>query len=205
MESQLSGTLDSEDWGEKIRAFRHEEDWSQSDLADRLGVRAQTVSDLERGRKRLTLERLNRILEALGYKATINLEKFDDPTLADWGPISAEEPSLRGRIRRARELAEDLANFLYEEYDVEAVYCFGSLVEDGGTRFGEHSDVDLLVGGLEAPKLFEAQSRLDLDIAESDSAYSDLSFDVVRAESFREDSDTLLDRGNALFLPQDKA
>lgn len=203
MDEHLTERLNSEVWGQKIRSLRREKGWSQRDLADKLGLHHTTVSEIERGRTQFTLERLNRILEALGYEAVIKLEPTRDMTRAEWGPIDSTEPDIRRRIKVARRLAEELADVLYSKYDVESVYCFGSLAEKGGAKFRERSDVDLLVEGLEASDLFEAQGTLEIEVLESSPEYEGLSFDVVRAESFDADPDELVDRNEAVFVPQD--
>lgn len=203
MSSFLSGELNSDKWGDKIRRLRREKDWSQKDLADKLGVHPQTVSDIERGVNQFTLERLNRVLQALGYRATIELEKREKKTVADWGPLKATEPDVRKRIRLARQFAEDLAKRLYEQFDVEAVYCFGSLVEDGGASFTLESDIDLVVEGLDESKLFSATSELEMEVAESRSDYRQFSFDLVRVEDFvRDPSGELVAEGRAVVLPE---
>lgn len=203
MEEHLREALDSAAWGEKIRALREERGWSQRDLAERLDLHYTTVSEIERGRTQLTLERLNRVVEALGYRADVQLEPLERETRAEWGPILAEVPDVRRRIRSARELAETFADFLYEDYEVEAVYCFGSLAENGGEDFGEDSDVDLLVEGLQPAKLFEAQSRLKFDVAESVQALGDFGFDLVRTEDVELEPSDLVDHDEAVLLPRD--
>ena len=202
MIQQLREQLDSKKWGHKIRALRQEKQWSQKDLADRLGVHSQTISDIERGRNQMTLERLNRVLEALGYRAAVELSPLDEKTRADWGPIATTEPTIRRRIRLARQLAEKLADYLYAQYGVGEIYCFGSLVEGGGSDFRSNSDVDLVVRGLKASKLFEAESQLEIDVVESSSDYEELAFDIVRAEDFAVDPQKLVADGRAVFLPE---
>ena len=202
MFTHLREQLDSEKWGHKIRALRQEKQWSQRDLADRLGVHSQTVSDIERGRNQMTLERLNRVLEALGYRAAVELSPLDEKTRADWGPIVATEPEIRRRIRLARQLAEKLADYLYAQYGVDDIYCFGSLVERGGANFRANSDVDLLVRGLKAAQLFDAESKLEIDVVESSPGYKELSFDIVRVEDVEVDPHHLVADGRAVFLPK---
>lgn len=202
MTSHLQETLDSKRWAEKIRALRTERDWSQRDLADRLGVHPQAVSEVERGRTQFTLERLNRILEALGYKGTIRLEPLRVETRADWGSVEPTDPSVRRRIRTARKLAEDLAEQLYSQFDVEAVFCFGSLAEDGGANFNEKSDVDLLVDGLDASRLFEAASNLEIEVIEQSKEYEGIGFDLVRTEDIDVDPEQMVDDDRAVFLPR---
>lgn len=202
MSVHLREQLDSEKWGHKIRALRQEKQWSQRDLADRLGVHSQTVSDIERGRNQMTLERLNRVLEALGYRAAVELSPLDEKTRADWGPITATEPVIRRRIRLARQLAEKLADYLYAQYGVDDIYCFGSLIERGGADFRANSDVDLLVRGLKAAQLFDAESKLEIDVVESSPGYKELSFDIVRVEDVEVDPHHLVADGRAVFLPK---
>ena len=203
MESPFRDKLDSEKWGEKIRALRKEKEWSQRELAERLDVHSQTVSDIERGRSQFTLERLNRILEALGYEAVIELTPLDIPTRADWGAVAAREPALRRRVKRARQMAEDLAEVLYSKYDVSRVCCFGSLAEQGGANFTPRSDVDLMVEGLDPSELFESQGKLEVEVVEPSDDYRDLSFDLIRVESFEADPDELADRNGAVLLPRE--
>lgn len=202
MPSPLREQLESEKWGHKIRALREEKQWSQKDLADRLGVHPQTVSDIERGRNQMTLERLNRIVEALGYRANVELRSLEEETRADWGAVGSDQPEIRRRIRLARQLAEALAEYLYRHYDVRCVYCFGSLMERGGSDFRENSDIDLLVVGLEASEIFKAESQLEIQVVESSPDYEGFSFDIVRTENFSADLDALITEGRALLLPE---
>lgn len=203
MTSYLSEELDSKKWGEKLRELREERDWSQKDLADALGVHRQTVSDMERGVSQFTLERLNRVLEALGYRGVVQLRILDEKTEADWSPIESTDPSIRRRIRLARQFAEDLGARLYSEFEVGAVYCFGSLVEKGADKFSSESDVDLLVGGLAESRLFSAVSDLELHVVETTPEYQQFSFDLVRIEEFPMDpSGEMVPEGRAVYLPE---
>ncbi len=202
MSSHLREQLNSEKWGHKIRDLRQENRWSQSDLADRLGVHPQTISDIERGRNQMTLERLNRVLEALGYRALVELSPVDESTRADWGPIASNKPAIRRRIRVARRLVEELADHLYTHYEIDDAYCFGSLGEQGSTNFQASSDLDLLVRGLEASNLFEAETMLEIEVVESSPEYEDFSFDVVRTEDVDLDPEELVADGRAVLLPK---
>lgn len=62
-----------------------------------------------------------------------------------------QEERLQRRQRR-RELAwtvaHEAASLLRAEYGASRVIVFGSLVEDGGRFFGEHSDIDLAATSL---------------------------------------------------------
>ena len=182
MEETTTDDLDSEEWGERLRALRLENGWSQADIAEKLGVHPQTISDMERGTNKMTLERLGRVLRALGYEAEINLHRRQPKTRADWGHIAPKEPERRRLIRRARRVAESLADHLYAEFEVDAVYCFGSLTEDHADRFSDSSDVDIAVTGLAARERFNAETELELDVIEPSDEFQDFSFDLVRAE-----------------------
>ena len=130
----------------------------------------------------MTLERLGRVLRALGYEAEINLHRRQPKTRADWGHIAPKEPERRRLIRRARRVAESLADHLYAEFGVDAVYCFGSLTDDHGERFTETSDIDIAVEGLPARERFEAEAEIELDVIEPNEEFREFSFDLVRAE-----------------------
>jgi transcriptional regulator with XRE-family HTH domain len=203
MSTHLSESLNSSRWAEKIRQLRKEKGWSQADLADRLGVGTQAISKTERGTSHFTLERLNRILEALGYEGSVLLEESTSETRADWGPIYATDPDVRRHIRVGRQLAEDLAGALYSTFKVNAVFCFGSLVERQGANARTTSDVDLLVEGLSASRLFEAKSTLEINVVDEDERYSTFTFDVIRNESFQKDTDTMLREGDAVKIPRE--
>ncbi len=202
MSAHLREQLDSEKWGNKIRDLRQENRWSQRELADRLGVHPQTISDIERGRNQMTLERLDRVLEALGYQAAVELTPFDNKTRADWGPITPEDPEIRNRIRVARRLVEELADHLYRHYGIDEAYCFGSLGEGGSANFQASSDLDILVRGLKASRIFDAESELEIEVVESSPDYEDFSFDVVRAEDLQIAPEELVTRGRAVLLPE---
>jgi putative transcriptional regulator len=184
MEDTTGNDLDSREWGRRLRNLRLENDWSQADLAERLDVHPQTVSDVERGKHKLTLERLGRVLDALGYEANINLNERRPKTRAEWGHIAPNAPAQRRLIRHARRLAEAMADHLYDEFDVEAIYCFGSLTEDQGESFKESSDIDIAVKGLAARQRFEAEADLELDVIESNEGFQPFSFDLIRTEEF---------------------
>lgn len=203
MAANLNKELDSKEWAQKLRQLRKEKDWSQKELADALGVHRQTVSDMERGVNQFTLERLNRVLEALGYRAVVELQEFERETVADWGPLKAKDPEMRKRVRQARQFAEAVAARLYSAFDVNTVCCFGSLVEDGGVDFDEDSDIDILVEGLEGSRLFSAISDLEMEVVETSPEYQQFSFDIVRVEDVElEPSRELIAAGRAVRLPR---
>jgi transcriptional regulator with XRE-family HTH domain len=67
-----------------IRQIREELGWSQSDLAERLGVKQSTVSKLENAPDNITLGKLTNVVKALGgewkivlkFSATEEIELF---------------------------------------------------------------------------------------------------------------------------------
>jgi len=61
---------------------------------------------------------------------------------------------IERRFRKARELAQECADHLRTEYDVNAVHLVGSAVIS--QRFHPRSDIDLMVKGLPDEKYFKA-------------------------------------------------
>jgi predicted nucleotidyltransferase len=84
-----------------------------------------------------------------------DIEKY----LPTWRKRLEEEAAALERRRRAAEEAADrMARILGEEFDAERVYLVGSLLRP--EAFGSHSDVDLIVVGLEPARYFKALSRI---------------------------------------------
>lgn len=54
---------------ERLRQLRKQKQYTQEDLAKKLGISLRTYSKIESGETQLTLERLNEILEILGVTA----------------------------------------------------------------------------------------------------------------------------------------
>jgi transcriptional regulator with XRE-family HTH domain len=63
-----------------IREARQKRGWSQRELARRAGVRQATVSQLERGVRRLDLDVLERVARALGVPANRLLRATSRPS-----------------------------------------------------------------------------------------------------------------------------
>ena len=55
--------------GALIEAIRQGEDMTQAELAAKLGITKSHLSDIERGRKAVSLERASRFAELLGYSS----------------------------------------------------------------------------------------------------------------------------------------
>jgi transcriptional regulator with XRE-family HTH domain len=53
-----------------VRRLRHEKGWTQEDLADRVGISARYVGQVERAQASMTVTVLGRIAEALKVEAT---------------------------------------------------------------------------------------------------------------------------------------
>jgi len=196
-----TGYLDSEEWAEKIKSLRQEKGWSQKKLADQLDIHPQSISEIERGNERFTLERLNRLLDALGYKGEITINRQTRATRSQWGPIHARSPEQRRLIRNAREFSETLANALYRKYGVDKIYCVGSLVKKQGTEFTEQSDIDLLVEGLDPADRIPAESKLEIDYLEPPPEGKDFSFDLLRVEDNTDSPQEQIKAQEAVFIP----
>ena len=198
----LKEILDSGEWARTIRLLRNQKEWSQRELAEKLGVHAQAISEIERGKERLTLERLNRILDALGYKGEIKISKKEEKLAASWGIIISREPGRRRIIQQARELAEEMAAHLYTEFDVDAVYCIGSLAAAQGGRFKKKSDIDLVVEGLSAEEFISARSELEVKVIESLPENLRHSFDLIRVDDYNGDIEKLMSENQAVLIPE---
>jgi predicted nucleotidyltransferase len=84
-----------------------------------------------------------------------DIEKY----LPTWRKRLEEEAAALGRRRRAaEEVADRMARILGDEFEAERVYLVGSLLKP--EDFGTHSDIDLLVVGLEPARYFKALSRI---------------------------------------------
>lgn len=174
----------SKNFGERIKRIREEEEITQQELADRLGVNRSTVNRLEKGATRITLERLSRVLDALGYEASLSIEKSATETRTEWGIIETKNPVLRHYIRSVRKIAEEIASLLYEKYDVDEVYIFGSLAEHGAPNFNEKSDLDIMVKGIDPKVRFDAKNEAEELANEPLDDDNFLEVDIVREEDF---------------------
>lgn len=206
----LKGVMDmpttksvSREMGQMIRKLRTEKQLSQADLSDRLGIHPQVISDVERGEKGITVDRLFRFLDALGYEADIRLKELEDPTCIAWGRIKADDPQQRHEIRMGRIIAEAVAEHLYDRYDPRRVAVFGSLVENQGSQFDEYSDIDLLVKGLDPERRFRAEATIEMNVLPEfvDEEERDYSIDIVREEVFGKEIDSLIKDEKAIEIP----
>ena len=70
---QLAAVVVSEDWGAVFRAYRKLTGLSQTKLGERVGLVQPDVSDIERGRRRVTsVEVRQRILAGLGVPSELH-------------------------------------------------------------------------------------------------------------------------------------
>lgn len=188
----------SKNFGERIRRIREEEGITQQTLAERLGVNRSTVTRIEKGTTRITLERLSRVLDALGYEASLSIQKRSTNTKTDWGVIQAENPLLRRHVRTAQRIAEEIADLLYDQYDVDEVHAFGSLAEHGSPNFDDESDLDLIIQGLDPEDRFEALNEAEELANETLGEDVYLEVDLVR----REDFPVSIDKLSTHFIPE---
>lgn len=196
----VEGRLNSKDWAQKIRMLRREKGWSQKNLADKLELHSQSISEIERGCEKLTLERLARLLDALDYTGRVEARECMSKTRADWGKIRKKDPEKRRLVKNARELAEQMADLLYLDFAVDKVYCIGSLGSDFGQRFENKSDIDLVVAGLKASEQISARSALELKVIESLPEHRRHPFDLIRREDYDNNPESLRKENKAVFI-----
>jgi transcriptional regulator with XRE-family HTH domain len=78
-----------------IRLLREELGWSQSDLAERLGVQQSTVSKLENAPESITLGKLANVVTALGgeWKIVLKFPTTEEIELSSTGAKSLDDNS----------------------------------------------------------------------------------------------------------------
>lgn len=83
----------------RIRELRRARGWTTLDLADRIGTTNATISRLETGERRLTVEWMNRIAAAFGVvPANLLDERPETARTADIGPPDAGYAILAGAL-----------------------------------------------------------------------------------------------------------
>jgi predicted nucleotidyltransferase len=101
--------------------------------------------------------------------------------------LAKQESHKRQRALRLRQVAQDCAHRLVQEFGVSKVYLFGSLVEERLVH--DRSDIDLAVEGLEGKLYWKALSALwallpegvELDLVRLERAWPSLA-ERVRTE-----------------------
>lgn len=91
------------DFGQRLRAERRLQGWTQAKLAARSGLERATIVRLERGVRVPTADTIFRLESALDFSATRFVMGW-----REWSPIGETEPGARSRARR-RELGLSLA------------------------------------------------------------------------------------------------
>lgn len=77
IEAQVKEEVDAYLLGEAIRKARKEQNLTQEQLGDRIGVKRAQISRLEKGKSVITLPTISRVFQALGIKtATLDLGNF---------------------------------------------------------------------------------------------------------------------------------
>jgi transcriptional regulator with XRE-family HTH domain len=73
--------LANSDIGARLKQLRRAQGWSQGDVAAQSGIARNTIYDLEAG-KNPTLDTVERVAGALGYRAEITLTREEVPDAA---------------------------------------------------------------------------------------------------------------------------
>ncbi len=127
MVSKTAETEPCREVAEQIQEARVEVGLTQSELADRLGMTQQNISEIERGDRSVGIELLRRISRALGKRLEIKF-KPGQPAAVQ----SSEE--IRQRLQSQSDL--------FQEYGIEKLILFGSAAQGELTP---DSDIDLVV------------------------------------------------------------
>lgn len=74
--------MEASDWskriGERLRELREARGWTQGEMGEVLGISRQGISELENGKSRITLDRLTRVLDKLGYELELFFVRKDN-------------------------------------------------------------------------------------------------------------------------------
>jgi len=93
--------------GKKLTRLRKAHDWTQAELAERVGVHPRHLSRWERGLFNPPLKQLGRIAAVFGVSTAELLSEDGEPPPR--GTIAVEDPELRRLLSRIDELdGEDL-------------------------------------------------------------------------------------------------
>lgn len=118
--------------GRELREIRQEEGMTLEALGEKLGISPQAVGELERGETGMTLDRLGRVLKALGRRGELSLLEADEPT-------ASAEPTLK-RLRLAEKIVDILTSV--DDGVIRDIYLYGSTAH--GTARPD-SDLDLMI------------------------------------------------------------
>lgn len=100
----------------RIRELRQSKNWRQSDLADRLNTKPQTISHYELGERGLDVHMINKCCEIFGCTADYLLGRSDLPT----AELSEEEAALLLAYRRADGRARDMVQLALAPFREDA-------------------------------------------------------------------------------------
>jgi transcriptional regulator with XRE-family HTH domain len=90
---------------EKIKHLRKERGWSQTELADHIGIHTGHVSRLETGRYQPSVELLRKLAQVLEVTTDYLLSETDALT-----PVTVEDKDLTERVRLIEALDEEERN-----------------------------------------------------------------------------------------------
>jgi transcriptional regulator with XRE-family HTH domain len=90
-------------FGSRIRQARDDRNWTQSQLAEEIGKRQESVSDLETGRTEVSASDLTDIAVNVGKKITFFYEDF--PPILPTQKLSHDEEDLLAYYRQIEEAA----------------------------------------------------------------------------------------------------
>lgn len=101
--------------GEKIKELRRKKGWTQYQLADRVGVSSQVISNLERS---YTSDRLRpELMAALSQALGTTIDYLVGPDQRDNIPLSKNEQELLLSFRKLNERQQILALALIQELE----------------------------------------------------------------------------------------
>lgn len=93
------------DIGYRIQIAREEAGMNQKELSEKLGISQSTLSNYEKGKRRLYLAQLQQIADALGRPIEYFLQPLDNSTLTPTSPANKKDETQE-LLHIIRELAE---------------------------------------------------------------------------------------------------
>lgn len=103
--------------GPKIRYLRKKNNYTLKELAEKTGLSISFISDIENGRRKPSIDNLNKLSKALGASVDILLKEQtkipDNKTnLIKEAQILVEDPQIRAIARASRKLSSDHKDLL---------------------------------------------------------------------------------------------
>lgn len=99
--------------GLKIKELRKQTKLSQKEFALRVGVGLRFLRDLEQGKKAVRIDKLNQVLDFLGY----HLDKAKNARILKKHIVNAEHLNTSSNYRKARVMLKDMEAGIIEETD----------------------------------------------------------------------------------------